>query len=134
MKTMRIPQVLRKSAPTDVGCAADGEKVVIFGSEERRKWRCSFDPAQAVKLWRCLMGEYSTAVAVAENGDTVKLWNHVDPELSDIWELVDKSGERLFRVDADQALALAWAVERCCASALRVPTPTEDEVGRGPTA
>lgn len=125
MKTMQIPPETAPVEGADVGCAADGGRVAIFEIGKRHAWRLSFDPAQAVKLWRCLMGEYSMAAAVESDGHTMKLWNHVDPELGDIWELVDESGGRLFRVDADQALALAWAVERCCAAALRVSTPTE---------
>lgn len=124
METILKPVKQPKGDIVQVGCAADNGKVHIYGNGTSHAWRRSFDPAQAVKLWRCLMGEYSTVHADDEHGDTMKLWNHVDPEMGDLRELVDSSGERLLCLDADQAMALAWGIEKCCGIALYTSTPS----------
>lgn len=123
MKTTLMPPEPPPNDEVHVGCTAEDGKVHLVGVGLRHAWRRSFDPGQAVKLWRCLMGECETATADDEHGDAMKLWNHVDPKLGDLWELVDASGERLLCLDADQAMALAWAIEKCCGIALYTSTP-----------
>ena len=130
MKTILRPPtpVPPPSEEVHVGCTAEGGKVHLFGTGPRHAWRRSFDPAQAVKLWRCLMGEMSTVTPDDEYDDTMKLWHHVDPELGDLWEFVDATGERLFCVDADQAYALAMAIEKCVGIALYTSTPGKEKM------
>jgi len=124
--------ILRPPAPVPppieevtVLCTYGGRLVHLYMISDGWARDYSFDPAQAVKLWRCLMGECTTALADDVHDDTMKLWNHVDPKLGDLWEFIDASGERRFCLDADQALALAWAIKECCSAAL-----TEVEHGK----
>lgn len=130
MKTILRPPtpVPPPSEEIHVGCTAEGGKVHLFGVGPRRAWRRSFEPGEAVKLWRCLMGDEFTVTPDDVHDDTMKLWNHVDPKLGDLWEFVDASGERLFCLDADQALALAWSIEKCCGIALYTSTPGTEEM------
>lgn len=128
MKTILRPPtpVPPPSEEVHVTCTSYGGFVHLHTmTPGRRSCNYSFDPAQAVKLWRCLMGECTTALADDIHDDTMKLWNHVDPKLGDLWEFIDASGERRFCLDADQALALAWAIKKCCSAAL-----TEVEHGK----
>ena len=127
MKTILRPPtpVPPPSEEVNVTCTSYSGFVNLHITSERRLCNYSFDPAQAVKLWRCLMGEVSTVTPDDEHDDTMKLWHHVDPKLGDLWEFADASGERRFCLDADQAMALAWAIKECCSAAL-----TEVERGK----
>ena len=126
MKTMlRPPTPVPPSEEVTVLCTFGGRLVHLHMISDRWARDYSFDPAQAVKLWRCLMGECTTALADDVHDDTMKLWHHVDPKLGDLWEFADASGERRFCLDADQAMALAWAIKECCSAAL-----TEVERGK----
>ena len=127
MKTILRPPtpVPPPSEEVTVLCTFGGRLVHLHMISDGWARDYSFDPAQAVKLWRCLMGECTTALADDVHDDTMKLWNHVDPELGDLWEFLDASGERRFCLDANQALALAWAIKECCSAAL-----TEVERGK----
>lgn len=120
MKTILRPPtpVPPPSEEVTVLCSSGGRLVHLHMISDTWSRDYSFDPAQAVKLWRCLMGEESTVTPDDVHDDTMKLWNHVDPKLGDLWEFIDASGERRFCLDADQALALAWAIKDCCSAAL----------------
>ena len=125
MKTILRPPtpVPPPSEEVHVGCTAEDGKVHLFGTGPRHAWRHSFDPGEAIKLFRCLTGEKSTVMPDDEHDDTMQLWHHVDPKLGDLWDFADASGERLFSADADQAYALAMAIEKCVGIALYTSTP-----------
>lgn len=76
------------------------------------------ESADAVALWRCLVGELvSEDLADARGGLVYSIWVHTDPKLGDVYEL--SSGKtRYFKLGSDEALALAWALKGAIADSL----------------
>lgn len=89
-------------------------------------------PADAVALWRCLVGELVDEDLHDARGCGLKyhMWVHVDPLLEvDTYEL--SSGKTVyFKLDSDEALALAWSLKSAVAKSLTAPTCRKDEPPR----
>lgn len=78
-------------------------------------WRHLFSPDQAVRIWRCLMGDAEEAVFKDVCGDSFTIVCSPD----DIWTMRSQDGMDLCVLDADQAMALAWAIQNAAAHAMR---------------
>ena len=72
-----------------------------------------FSADQAVRLWRVLLGDLQEIVAETQHHGEVELkWDE-----SETWTL-SCGGEKLVSLNADEALALAWAIEASVEDAL----------------
>ena len=72
-----------------------------------------FSADQAVRLWRVLSGDLPEVVAETQHHGEIELkWDE-----SETWTL-SYDGEKLVALNADEALALAWAIEASVADAL----------------
>lgn len=124
--TTTLRHINETTETVDVACGVVYRLFVRFrftNSDRKSETAFTVEVGDAVKLWRCLMGEYSSetvktvdTVDPAGRSLSVEIWNHVDPKLGDVWDMALKTGDQtewLCSLDADQALALAWGIKRC---------------------
>ena len=87
--------------------------VVIALQRIINPWEKEFSADQAVRLWRVLSGDLPEVVAETQHQGEVELkWDE-----SETWTL-SCDGEQLVALNADEALALAWAIKASVADAL----------------
>lgn len=87
--------------------------VVIAIQRMINPWEKEFSADQAVRLWRVLSGDLPEVVAETQHHGEVELkWDE-----SETWTL-SCDGEKLVALNADEALALAWAIKASVADAL----------------
>lgn len=88
--------------------------VVIALQRLINPWEKEFSADQAVRLWRVLSGDLPEVVAETQHHGEVELkWDE-----SETWTL-SCGGEKLVALNADEALALAWAIKASVADALK---------------
>ena len=76
-------------------------------------WEYEFSADQAVRLWRVLLGDLQEIVAETQHHGEVELkWDE-----SETWTL-SYGGEKLVSMNADEAMALAWAIKASVTDAL----------------
>lgn len=85
-----------------------------------KKKRCFMSPEAAVMLWRCFSGESVSCLAeyrtVQEKDAVPEKIAVAYVDKGTVWNVV--MPKERFLVNADQALALAWAIKKCVAEAL----------------
>jgi len=117
MKTILRPEV-PANKEVDVGCGfALGSVFIRWSSGDTLHMR-EFDPAEAAKIHRVLMGERIDACPKDGSKDALVISWHELPHGTEEWRFGIVNGETFFTLNADQALALAWGLEGACAAAL----------------
>ena len=134
MKAITKPVEPPAPEMADISCYSHEGKVWLsIVRDSGRVDEMSFHPGEAVKLWRCMMGECDYASLTDPQGRKYKMWCHVHPHLGEVWEFREDLGEEFFCFDADQALAFAWALVRCCGESLCTRDPAAKKQASGPT-
>lgn len=87
--------------------------VVIAIQRMINPWEKEFSADQAVRLWRVLIGDLPEVVAETQHHVEVELkWDE-----SETWTL-SCGGEKMVSMNADEAMALAWAIKASVTDAL----------------
>lgn len=95
----------------------NGPHVEISTSSGDDKLRYLMHPAQAVALYRCCMGETEDAEAQCVLGPYNKLaMDYSDSKAK--WFLRDDTNGRVYVMDANEALALAWGIKHAVQQAI----------------
>ena len=96
---------------------SNGPHVEISTSSGDDKLRYLMHPAQAVALYRCCIGEVNDTEAQCVIGPYNKLAiDYSDSKAK--WFLRDDSNGRVYVMDADEALALAWGIKHAVEQAV----------------
>lgn len=110
-------ETLREATPV-VTSTARGSVCLTLDFAGGEKKRCFMSPDAAVLLWRCFNGESESCLVeyrtVEEDAVPEKIAAYVDN--GDVWNVVMPKAQ--FLINADQALALAWAIKKCILEAL----------------
>ena len=116
IRTTKTEPVL-KDAELKVHSTADGEVCFSVEAEGDADRKVVLRPSFAVKLYRCLMGELESSMGT---GTCCGMSAGYDDN-STTWamEMWGGFGEVSFCLDADQSMALAWAVKKSVAEALQ---------------
>lgn len=105
---------------------ANGPHVEISTSSGDDKLRYLMHPAQAVALYRCCMGEVEDAEAQCVLGPYNKLtMDYSDSKAK--WFLRDDTNGRVYVMDANEALALAWGIKHAVEQAVACPIYDEEK-------
>lgn len=101
----------------------DGLVVIEGTCSNGERWSKRVQPDESVALWRCLMGDKTSAtvsaIGTSPHGDDNKfyiVWEDKKDGKDETWELCD--GEALAFLNADQAMVLGWSIKKCAADAL----------------
>ncbi len=107
-------------ASTKVENVGDGRLCLVMRLKGGIVKRCFIEPEDAVKLYRCFSGETNSAIIQYR---TVKERDAVPEKMSAVylddgylWNI--KMKDLSFCLNADQALALAWAIKRCVSDSI----------------
>jgi hypothetical protein len=110
----------------DVVVKANGLHVEISTSSGDDKLRYLMHPAQAVALYRCCMGEVNDAEAQCVRGTYNKLvMDYSDSKTK--WFLRDDTNGRVYVMDANEALALAWGIKHAVEQAITCSVYDEEK-------
>lgn len=118
MKTTLIPANPPAYEEVEVGCGFALGSVFIRWSSGGTLHMREFDPAEAAKIHRVLMGELDEACPKDGSKDVLRISWHERHDGTDEWRFGIVDGETFFTLNSDQALALAWSLEGACAAAL----------------
>lgn len=95
---------------------SDGRVVVSGHCPDGAKFEKAMKPSDAVRMWRCLMGEVEGVDLRVDGEQTAGDWLTLGyDEHEEKWHLSDS--ERLVEIDADEAMALGWAIKKCATDA-----------------
>lgn len=110
----------------DVVVKANGPHVEISSSSGDDKLRYLMHPAQAVALYRCCMGEVDDAEVQCVLGPYDKLvMDYSDSKAK--WFLRDGVNGRIYAMDANEALALAWGIKHAVEQAIACSVYDEEK-------
>ena len=118
MKTTLIPADPPAYEKAEVGCGFAFGKVHVRWQKGTHVYMREFDPAEAAKMHRVLMGELDAAYLEDGSNDDLKIYWREKKDGTDEWRFCIENVQDLFVLDADQALALAWGIEGACAGAM----------------
>ena len=100
--------------------AENGYVCLSLGLSKERKKRCFMSPDAAVMLWRCFSGEIVDCVVeyrtLAAEDAVPKKMEAKYHDATSAWNVSMRKAS--FMVNADQALALAWALKKCVSDIL----------------
>lgn len=124
----------------DIGVGTSGGRVCLsftFGDGAAQRFLLS--PKDAVMLWRCLMGEEQGCMVSSVDEDKLSLEYEEDASLTAVrgcrtyswsWNIsANKVKDMSFKIDANQALALAWALEKAVEKTVEKTMSPEAEAG-----
>lgn len=119
MKNNKKGQIMEKIqyVNADLRVGVSGGRVVVSGHcPDGAKFEKAMKPSDAVRMWRCLMGEVEGIDLRVDSEQTAGDWLALGyDEHEEKWHLSDS--ERLVEVDADEAMALGWALKKCATDA-----------------
>lgn len=118
--------VMTKQAVTGyIVVKSSGPHVEISTSTGDGKLRYLMSPAQAVKLYRCCMGEKETAEAQCILGPDKLTIDYSDSKVK--WFLRDLVNCRIYVMDADEALVVAWGIKHAAEQAIACSSYDEEK-------
>lgn len=107
----------KKAVTGNIVVKANGPHVEISTSSGDDKLRYLMPPAQAVALYRCCMGEVEDAEAQCVLGPYNKLaMDYSDSKAK--WFLRDDTNGRVYVMDANEALVVAWGIKHAVEQAI----------------